>query len=66
MPGRIKILLVFVNVELSVSWNGTDCVLLAVAAKRLRAVGVLPAAAVAQRLHDGVDLSLENFAELEI
>ena len=59
------ILLVFVDVELSVSRNGTDGVLLAVAAKGLRAVGILAAATKAELLHHGVDVRLENLGELK-
>ena len=60
-----KYSLVFVDVELSVSRNGTDGVLLAVAAERLRTVGILAAATVAELLHHGVDIRLENLGELK-
>ena len=50
---------------LGVSRYGADGVLLAVAADGLRAVGVLPAAAVAELLHHWVDLGLEHLGKLQ-
>ena len=59
-----KALLVLVDVELGVSRNGTDGVLLSVAAKRLRTVSILASATVAQRLHHGINVRFKDFAEL--
>ena len=59
-------LLVLVHVELCVSRNCADRVLLAVAAEGLRAVGVLATAAVTQGLHDWVDFCFENLTELKL
>ena len=62
---KIENSLVSVHMVLGVSRYGADGVLLPVAANRLRAVGVLPAAAVAELLHHWVDLGLEHLGQLQ-
>jgi hypothetical protein len=56
---------VLVHKVLLVSGDRADGVLLPVAAYGLRAVGVLPATAITETLHHGVDLGLENLGELK-